>query len=149
MIKIPIDSIERLPEAAAQFIKAVAPGMDERKRSGNNIFAFYGPLGAGKTTFIAEVNRQLESFDEANSPTFSIINEYETAKWGKIYHLDCYRIDSDEEALDIGVEEVFQSGSPCFVEWPEKIEGLIPEGAVKVNVCANEDGSRLITADIP
>lgn len=138
-MEIRISDIERLPEAAAQFIEKMSPG---------RVYAFYGRMGAGKTTFVSEVARQLESEDEASSPTFSIVNEYDTKRWGKVYHLDCYRIESEEEAFETGVEDYFNSGRACFVEWPERIEGLLPEDVVNVNIEVAADGQRVITVDI-
>ena len=135
MLNIRLDTIERLPEAAAQFIEGMAPG---------KVYAFYGAMGAGKTTFIAEVCRLLGSEDDANSPTFNIVNEYDTQKWGRVFHLDCYRLENEEDGLNIGVEDYFYSGDTCFVEWPEKIEGLLPADTVRVDICALDDGKRLI-----
>lgn len=133
-------TVERLPEAAAQFIKE-AIGAPERSPQGR-VFAFYAPMGAGKTTFISEVCRQLGLEEGAASPTFSIANEYDTALAGKVYHLDCYRIESEEEAYETGVEEYFSSGRICFVEWPENVEGLLPDDAVRVELTVLPDGSR-------
>lgn len=134
-MKIQIPDIERLPEAAAQFVKDLRPG---------RVYAFYAPMGAGKTTFIGEVCRQLHTEDEPNSPTFAIVNEYDTELLGKIYHLDCYRLETEEEAFDIGVEDYFSSGAVCFVEWPERIESLLPEDAVRVEIRVEPDNSRTI-----
>lgn len=134
-MRLIIPDTERLPEAAARFV-------DEGP--GKAVYAFYAPMGAGKTTFISEVCRRLGSDEEASSPTFSIVNEYDTEMWGRVYHLDCYRLDSEEEGFEIGAEECFASGSACFVEWPEKIEGLIPEDAVRVTITVADDGSRII-----
>ena len=134
-MEIRIKDIERLPEAAAQFIENMEPG---------RVYAFYAPMGAGKTTFISEVCRQLESEDDPNSPTFSIVNEYDTEKWGRVYHLDCYRLESEEEAYDIGAEDYFSSGNTCFVEWPENIEGILPDDVVNVAIEVADDGQRLI-----
>lgn len=139
-MEIVIKNIERLPEAAAQFIEI----FNEKAASGA-IFAFYAPMGTGKTTFISEVNRLLGSDDEASSPTFSIVNEYDTQKWGKVYHLDCYRLNSAEEGMEIGVEDYFSSGHPCFVEWPENISELLPEDAVSIYIRSEEDGSRILS----
>ena len=136
MMEIRISGIERLPEAAAQFLKEMKPG---------RVYAFRAPMGAGKTTFISEVVRLLESDDEANSPTFSIVNEYDTRLWGRVYHLDCYRLESEEEAFDIGVEDYFGSGAACFVEWPEKIEGQLPDDAVEVEIRVEPDGTRVVS----
>ena len=139
-MEIRIQNIERLPEAAAQFIESMQPG---------RVYAFYAPMGAGKTTFISEVCRLLGSEDEANSPTFSIVNEYDTEKWGRVYHLDCYRLDGEEEAFDIGVEDYFNSGNACFVEWPERIEGLLPDDVVNVEIRVEDDGGRVIWVPTP
>lgn len=135
MKEITIRGIESLPQAAAEFIDAMTPGM---------VYAFHGEMGAGKTTFIAELIRQLGSDDEANSPTFSIVNEYDTALWGKIYHLDCYRLESEEEGYDAGVEDYFNSGATSFVEWPERIEGILPYDVVKVSITVAPDGGRIL-----
>lgn len=146
MTEIHINDIERLPEAAAQFIEMVTPGL-QNKVPGKNVFAFVGQLGAGKTTFISEVCRQLGTLDDVSSPTFSIINEYDTEKWNKVFHLDCYRLENEDNGMEIGVEDYFYSGLPCFVEWPEKIEGLIPDEAIVVRFKVNEDGSRILTLE--
>lgn len=134
-MEIRIKEIERLPEAAAQFVDNIRPG---------RVYAFYGRMGAGKTTFISEVCRQLGSADEASSPTFSIVNVYETDRLGTVYHMDCYRLEDEEEAFDAGLEDYFNSGSVCFVEWPERIEGLLPEDAVVVTLDVEADTSRII-----
>lgn len=134
-MEIRIKDIERLPEAAAQFIEAMEPG---------RVYAFYAPMGAGKTTFISEVCQQLESDDDPNSPTFSIVNEYETKRWGTVYHFDCYRLENEEDAFDIGAEDYFNSGNTCFVEWPEKIEGILPDDVVNVAIRVEDSGERLI-----
>lgn len=147
-MEIKIQNIERLPEAAAQFIEEMERNHGLAPQSSSPvIFAFYAPMGAGKTTFISEVCRQLGSEDEASSPTFSIVNEYDTNRWGKVYHLDCYRLDSNEEAFDIGVEDYFASGRPCFVEWPEQVADFLPEDAVTVAIRIDNDGQR--TIEIP
>lgn len=140
MFELKIKNIERLPDAAAQFIDrfSTLPPRDTM------VFAFHAPMGTGKTTFISEVCRILGSDDEASSPTFSIVNEYDTQRWGKVYHLDCYRIDSEEEAFDIGIEDYFYSGRPCFVEWPEKIEALLPHDVIRVEIKETDDGSRIL-----
>lgn len=135
MKEIEINGIEGLSEAASRFIEMCRRG---------RVYAFYGQMGAGKTTFISEVCRQLGSDQEANSPTFSIVNEYETSRWGRIYHLDCYRLDSAEEAFDIGVEDYFCSGDTCFVEWPERVEEFLPGDTVRVELEVRDDGSRLL-----
>ena len=147
MFQIHIKDIERLPEAAAQFIKAVEDEREARRNRGevlSNVFAFEAPMGAGKTTFISEVCRRLGSDDEAGSPTFSIVNEYDTERWGRVYHLDCYRIESEEEAYETGVEDYFDSGNPCLVEWPDRIGSLLPDDALRVSIAVNPDSSRVL-----
>ena len=111
----------------------------------NRIFAFYGKMGAGKTTFIQSVCRVLGSDDNITSPTFALINEYDSVS-GLIYHFDFYRIKNMEEAFDFGYEDYLFSGSYCLIEWPELIEPLLPENIVKVSIVADENGTRLITA---
>jgi len=132
-----INKIEDIRQAAYEFIQS----MDDR-----TIFAFYGKMGAGKTTFIKAICEELGVEDVINSPTFSIINEYRSEKTGElIYHFDFYRIDKLSEARDISVEDYFYSGALCFIEWPEKIEPLLPEDTVRVTIDENEDGSRNVT----
>lgn len=109
------------------------------------IFAFYGELGAGKTTFIKAICKSLRVADIVNSPTFAIINVYKASDGENIYHFDFYRLESIEEVFDIGYEDYFYSGSYCFIEWPEKIENLLPDNAIKVYIEVNKsDGSRII-----
>jgi tRNA threonylcarbamoyladenosine biosynthesis protein TsaE len=112
-----------------------------------NVFAFYGPMGAGKTTLIKQFCRRLDVTDEVNSPTFSIVNEYLTTKDESVYHFDFYRINKLEEAYDIGYENYFYSQWLCLIEWPEKIEQLLPEKYVKVQI-AVEPYSEMRTIDI-
>jgi len=109
------------------------------------IFAFYGKMGAGKTTFIQSICRALGSGDNVTSPTFALINEY-TAKLDSIFHFDFYRINDIEEAFDLGYEDYIYSGDYCLIEWPEMIEPLLPESLVEVKIEANEDNTRMITA---
>lgn len=136
-MKIEITSLDNIQEAAKQFIAAM---------SDNTVFAFYGKMGAGKTTFIKAVCEELGVTDVINSPTFAIINEYRSDETGElIYHFDFYRINKQEEAFDFGYEDYFYSGALCFIEWPELIEDLLPEDAIKVTIEEQEDGSRLIT----
>lgn len=123
---IVLDNIEDTVRAAREFIAAMGS---------NRIFAFRGEMGAGKTTFISEVCRQLGVHDVANSPSFSIVNEYVAQPSGDIiYHFDFYRIDSPQEALEIGIEEYFYSGRLCLIEWPDMIDTLLPEEAVEVKI---------------
>lgn len=136
-MEIKIESLDTIHDAAKKFIAA----MDQTA-----IFAFYGKMGAGKTTFIKAVCEELGVEDVINSPTFSIINEYRSEKTSElIYHFDFYRIKKEEEAFDFGYEDYFYSGALCFIEWPELIEDLLPEDAMKVTIEEQLDGSRLIT----
>ena len=139
---INIPSIESLPQAAKEFAALMG---DE------TVYAFRGEMGAGKTTFIRELCRALGVEDDlANSPSFSIINEYRSDKTAElIYHFDLYRLESVDDALEIGVEDYFDSGALCLLEWPERIEPLLPDDTVTVNVNVNPATSRTMTADIP
>ena len=135
-MEIKIKNLEHIREAARQFIAE----MGDRK-----VFAFYGSMGAGKTTFVKAVCEELGVEDVITSPTFAIINEYHAeAQDLTIYHFDFYRIKKLEEVYDMGYEDYFYSGALCFIEWPELIEDLLPEEAVKVSITEKEDGSRAI-----
>jgi len=112
----------------------------------DRVFAFYGSMGAGKTTFIKALCNELGSADYVTSPTFALINEYSTANGSVIYHFDFYRIKRIEEAFDLGYEDYIYSGNYCFIEWPEMIESLLPEGIVEVRIREAEKGIRLIEA---
>lgn len=134
---IHIQSTEQINEAARQFITA----MDR-----HNVFAFYGKMGSGKTTFIKAVCEELGVTDVINSPTFAIVNEYRSDRTGElIYHFDFYRIKKLEEVYDMGYEDYFYSGATCFLEWPELIEDLLPANTVSVTIEELEDGSRRLT----
>lgn len=107
------------------------------------IFTFYGEMGAGKTTFISALARHLGVDEgEANSPSFAIVNEYTSADGSLIYHFDLYRLDSEAEAYDIGVDDYFDSGALCLIEWPERLGSLLPDEAVRVDIRVNDDNSR-------
>lgn len=140
-MEIKIKDIESIGEAARQFVSEI----DDRR-----VFAFYGKMGAGKTTFIKAVCEALGVEDVITSPTFAIVNEYSIpaggALEGAIYHFDFYRIKKLEEVYDMGYEDYFYSGSLCMIEWPELIEELLPENAVKVSIVEQEDGSRTVVA---
>jgi tRNA threonylcarbamoyladenosine biosynthesis protein TsaE len=110
------------------------------------VFAFYGKMGAGKTTFIQSVCKALGSDDTVTSPTFALINEYKSGDLQSVFHFDFYRIKNMEEAFDLGYEDYLFSGNYCFIEWPEMIEPLLPENIVKVKIEVDEDGSRNISA---
>lgn len=115
------------------------------------IFAFYGEMGAGKTTFINALAHQLGvEEDVTNSPSFSIINEYRSDSTAElIYHFDLYRLENLEEAFDIGVEDYFDSGAVCLLEWPERIADILPDDTVKVTLTVNDDLSRTLTLETP
>ena len=134
MVSIVVHSIDALPQAAQQFIDHMG---DAR------VFAFYGNMGAGKTTFIKALCECLGVTDTVTSPTFAIVNEYEGHQ--PVYHFDFYRIRRVEEAYDLGFEEYCYSGHLCFIEWPELIEDLLPEATVRVTIETLTDGSRRIT----
>lgn len=134
-MEIRITDIEHIREAAQEFIKHIG---DHR------VFAFYGKMGAGKTTFIKAICEELGVEDVITSPTFAIVNEYTTGEV-IIYHFDFYRVKKLEEAYDMGYEEYFYSGALCFIEWPELIEDILPDDAVRVSISEQDDGSRVIT----
>lgn len=134
-MNIKIESIERIHDAAQQFIDEIGT---------NKIFAFYGMMGAGKTTFIKAVCEALGVTDVINSPTFAIVNEYLDSNKQTIYHFDFYRIQKPSEVLDIGFEDYINSEALCFMEWPEKIEEFLPEETVRLYIEENDDGSRTI-----
>ncbi len=140
MTEIVIRGEEELGAAAREFLDNIA---DRR------IFAFNGEMGAGKTTFINALCAALGIDDEATgSPTFAIVNEYALPKpfdgMNKVYHFDFYRIDDPSEALDFGVEDYFDSGELCLMEWPERIEPLLPDETVNVNLTVEPDGTRIL-----
>jgi len=110
------------------------------------VFAFYGSMGAGKTTFIKAICHELGSCDYVTSPTFALINEYTTSNGSVIYHFDFYRIKKLEEAFDLGYEDYIYSGNYCFIEWPEMIDQLLPEGIVEVRIKEGDNGLRLVEA---
>ncbi len=110
----------------------------------HKILLFYGEMGVGKTTLIKEIFKQLKVEDNVSSPTFSLVNEYHTTENAIVYHFDFYRIDDEEEALDMGVEEYFYSDRWCLVEWPNKIENLLPLESVKITISTDQDQLRTI-----
>ena len=110
----------------------------------NTIFAFYGHMGAGKTTFIKAICEELGVKDVITSPTFAIVNEYTDGQGEPVYHFDFYRIKKQEEVYDIGFEDYVESGSVCLMEWPELIEDILPADTVKVSIIEQPDGSRLV-----
>ncbi|NVO19388.1 MAG: tRNA (adenosine(37)-N6)-threonylcarbamoyltransferase complex ATPase subunit type 1 TsaE [Bacteroidetes bacterium] len=114
------------------------------KYPSDRIFAFYGGMGAGKTTFIKAICNQLFVGDVVNSPTFAIVNEYLLKDGGSVFHFDLYRLKSWQEMLDIGYEDYFYSGNHCLLEWPEKIENLLPESTIRVKIELTEETDRRI-----
>jgi tRNA threonylcarbamoyladenosine biosynthesis protein TsaE len=136
MKEIKIGKLEDIASAAQKFVDE----MGEKR-----VFAFYGKMGAGKTTFIKAVCEAMGVTDVVTSPTFAIVNEYADAAGRPVYHFDFYRIKNLREAYDMGCEEYFYSGNPCFIEWPELIDGLLPEDTVSVTIEVLEDETRTIT----
>ncbi len=135
-MEITIPSLDQIATAAKQFVAA----MDQ-----STVFAFYGKMGAGKTTFVKALCEELGVSDVVNSPTFSIVNEYRSDDTGElIYHFDFYRIKKIDEVYDMGYEDYFYSGALCFIEWPELVGDLLPGDAVKVTIEENEDGTRMV-----
>ena len=136
-MEIIIRNIEDLPRAATEFLNAIG---DSR------IIALRGKMGAGKTTLVAELMRQLKMDDEASSPTFAIANEYHSSETGQtVYHFDFYRLESSAEAYDIGIEDYWDSGNLCLMEWTENIEDILPDETLFVEIEELTDHSRLIT----
>ncbi len=132
-----IKNLAAIQEAARLFISH----MDDR-----TVFAFNGKMGAGKTTFIKAICEELGVTDVINSPTFAIVNEYRSETTAElIYHFDFYRINSIQEAYNLGAEDYFESGALCFIEWPDKVESLLPEDTVWVNIEEEENESRSIS----
>ncbi|MDP3432709.1 MAG: tRNA (adenosine(37)-N6)-threonylcarbamoyltransferase complex ATPase subunit type 1 TsaE [Bacteroidota bacterium] len=137
MFQTEIKDISALQETAKQLLNYFPE---------DRIFALYGGMGAGKTTFIKAICHELGSNDYVTSPTFALINEYSTNEGAVIYHFDFYRIKKLEEAFDLGYEDYIYSGNYCFIEWPEMIESLLPEGVVEVRITEVEHGKRLVVA---
>lgn len=138
-MQIEIKNIQDLPRGAEELLKAM---------EGHNIVALRGHMGAGKTTLVAEMMRQLQMDDEASSPTFAIANEYHSSATGQtVYHFDFYRLESSVEAMDIGIEDYWDSGNLCLMEWTENIEDILPEDTLFVDIAEQPDGSRLISVE--
>ena len=138
MKKIEIESLSELPKVAETVLGELR---------GRSVVLFRGPMGAGKTTLISRIAAALGAEDTVTSPTFALVNQYEGEGGRRIYHFDFYRINNVEEALDLGYEEYFYSGDLCLVEWPEKIEPLLPEDAMTVTITVGEDEHRRFTID--
>jgi tRNA threonylcarbamoyladenosine biosynthesis protein TsaE len=132
-MELKINALKDIDRVSGEFIKSIGD---------NKVLAFYGKMGAGKTTFIKSLCKQLKVIDQVTSPTFAIVNDYETADKSHIFHFDFYRIKKLEEAYDFGYEDYFYSGNLCLIEWPELIEPLLPDNALEVSIHVNDDGSR-------
>ncbi|MBR5610489.1 MAG: tRNA (adenosine(37)-N6)-threonylcarbamoyltransferase complex ATPase subunit type 1 TsaE [Bacteroidales bacterium] len=135
MKNIVIKGLDTIDEAAKEFLQEIGD---------NKIIALYGSMGAGKTTFVTALCRVLGVEDVVNSPTFTIVNEYQTEEGEPVFHFDFYRIKSLREVEDLGFEEYVYSDCLCLMEWPEMIEEMLPEETVKVSISEQEDGTRLI-----
>lgn len=139
-MEIKIQSIDTIREAAHEFIAHIGT---------HHVFAFYGKMGAGKTTFVKAICEELGVEDVITSPTFAIVNQYQveqaTTDISTIYHFDFYRIKRLEEVYDMGYEDYFYSDALCFIEWPELIEDLLPDNAVRVSITENADGTRTVS----
>jgi tRNA threonylcarbamoyladenosine biosynthesis protein TsaE len=129
-LKLVCENVHSLDSAAGQILNTY---------SGHRVFALFGKMGVGKTTFIKALCRRLHVKDVVNSPTFAIVNEYLNTKGESIYHFDFYRLKKESEAIDIGYEEYVYSGCYCFMEWPEMIENLLPEGYVSIRLEADDE----------
>lgn len=155
-MEIKISSLDNIRAAAQDFLtifglaapgaEASVSGADTIAAGAGRVFAFYGKMGAGKTTFVKALCDVLGVDDVVNSPTFAIVNEYHSAVLGgPVFHFDFYRIKRLEEAFDIGVDDYFYSGRPCFIEWPELIEEILPEDVVRVAIEEQPDGTRVVS----
>lgn len=134
-MKLIVDSEKELDKTAKEIIDYSGK---------QKIWIFYGEMGAGKTTLIKAIADQLYIEDNVHSPTFSIVNEYRNHQEEVFYHFDFYRIQNETEAMDIGIDEYFESGDLCFIEWPQKISSLLPENYVKIDIKMTSDTSREI-----
>ena len=135
-MKIVVADTGRLRDAARHFLKETA---------GHNIIAFYGQMGSGKTTFIKAICKELGVLDTVTSPTFTLVNEYKRKDAPPVFHFDFYRIKKITEVLDFGIEEYFDTPSPCFMEWPEFIEPILPSETLKIKIIVMPDGTRVIS----
>jgi len=138
VMTVHVDQLADLDEAARRLLDE---GQDR------SVWLFNGDMGAGKTTLIKALCRALGVVSVVQSPTFGIVNEYTTQNADSVYHFDCYRLRNEAEALDIGIEEYFDSGDYCFVEWPERIEALWPSTYYQISISADTIGSRVIETD--
>lgn len=134
-MKIAINDLKNIRSAAREFLHEMGD---------DKVFAFYGSMGAGKTTFIRALCEEMGVTETVTSPTFAIINEYRDREGKTIYHFDFYRIRNLREAFDFGYEDYFYSGNLCFIEWPELVESILPENTVKITIREVENGSRIV-----
>jgi tRNA threonylcarbamoyladenosine biosynthesis protein TsaE len=134
-MEIIISDRSRLHDGAKKFLSLT---------SGRKIFAFFGSMGAGKTTIIKAICETLGAKDIVTSPSFTIVNEYRTLSGESIYHIDFYRIRKTEEVFDFGIEEYLDSGSYCFMEWPELVEGILPPGTLNVRITVDDNERRIM-----
>lgn len=138
MRQITIDSLSDLPKVAELVLESL---------NGRNVVAFFAPMGAGKTTLISTLMESLGSEDIVTSPTFALVNQYYTAEREPVYHFDFYRINSINEAFDMGYEEYFYSGDLCLVEWPEKVEQLLPDDTMVIKIEILDENTRRFTIE--
>ncbi len=134
-MQIEITDLKNIRKAAGTFLTEMG---------NNKVFAFYGSMGAGKTTFIKALCEEMGVTETVSSPTFAIINEYRDKTGTPLFHFDFYRINKLEEAFDFGYEDYFYSGNLCFIEWPELVESILPDNAVKITIRVMDDGSRIL-----
>lgn len=134
-MQIAINNLQEINDAARKFIQEMG---------NNKVFAFYGSMGAGKTTFIKAICEEMGVTETVSSPTFAIINEYRDKKSRPIFHFDFYRINKLEEAFDFGYEDYFYSGNLCFIEWPELVESILPDTAVKIAIRVTDEEGRIV-----
>ncbi len=134
-MKLIINDIGQIGTAAREFL---------RETDGCRVFAFYGAMGAGKTTFIKALCEALGVKETVASPTFAIINEYRDREGASLYHFDFYRINKLEEAFDFGYEDYFYSGCRCFIEWPELVEEVLPAETVRISIRETDNGARIV-----
>lgn len=138
-VELRTQQLEDLPRIAQEILAL---------KGKEQILAFSGEMGAGKTTLISAICNALKVQDAISSPTYSLVNEYLRENGEKVYHFDFYRIDSEEEAMDMGVEDYFESGALCLVEWPEKIENLLPENYIHVKISLQKT-ERIFNLELP
>jgi len=134
-MKLIIRHLKNLPGFAKEFLEL---------QGRNRIFAFYGPMGAGKTTIIKAICQNLDASDAVSSPSFTLVNEYITKAGDPLYHIDFYRIKNLSEVFDFGVEEYLSSGSYCFIEWPELVEEILPPETIRVKISVGKSEERII-----